>query len=175
MWMAWFRRRFPRRDRRQAIRLPEDTSIGAVPVVGGETVPAAEPGHVAGIADHRSGDDRARPEDLGQGRAGGADCRGQLLLRLPQQGTGAAQAGHELGCQFGAGLGHGAARLGLLQDLDGVSCVYFLADTAGDQFAQRGVQPAGDLVAGPAQVAVPLGPYLQHGRVVAGPDRQARR
>ena len=89
----------------------------------------------------------------------------QLLLRLPLQGIDAAQVGHELGGRFGASLGHGTARLGLLQDLGGVSCVYFLADTAGDQFAQRGVQPAGDLVAGPAQIAVPLGPYLQHRRV----------
>jgi hypothetical protein len=38
-------------------------------VIGSETVPAAEPGHLADVAGHRSGDDRADPEDLGQGRA----------------------------------------------------------------------------------------------------------
>ena len=32
MWMAWFTRRFPRRDSRQAFRFPEATSIGAVPL-----------------------------------------------------------------------------------------------------------------------------------------------
>ena len=48
------------------------------------------------LADTRprcSGDDRADSEDLGQGRAGGADRRGQLLLGLPQQGIDAAQVG----------------------------------------------------------------------------------
>jgi hypothetical protein len=40
---------------------------------------------------------------------------------------------------------------------------------AGDQFAQHGVEPADDLSPGAAQVAVPLGPYLQHRCVVIGP------
>src|SRR5437870_8363045 len=31
MWMAWFSRRLPRSDSRCTFRLPEDTSIGAVP------------------------------------------------------------------------------------------------------------------------------------------------
>jgi hypothetical protein len=35
---------------------------------------------------------------------------------------------------------------------------------------QHGMQPADDLGAGPAQVAVPLGPDLQHRRVIVGPD-----
>jgi hypothetical protein len=30
MWMAWFTRLFPRRDSRQTLRFPEDTSTGAV-------------------------------------------------------------------------------------------------------------------------------------------------
>ena len=32
LWMAWFSRRFPRSDSRQMMRLPEDTSAGAVPL-----------------------------------------------------------------------------------------------------------------------------------------------
>jgi hypothetical protein len=32
MWMAWLGRRFPRRVSRRALRFPEDTSIGAVPL-----------------------------------------------------------------------------------------------------------------------------------------------
>jgi len=32
MWMAWLMRRFPRSDSRQVVRLPEETSIGAVPL-----------------------------------------------------------------------------------------------------------------------------------------------
>jgi hypothetical protein len=31
MWMAWLSLRLPRRDSRQSLRLPEETSIGAVP------------------------------------------------------------------------------------------------------------------------------------------------
>ena len=56
--------------------------------------------------------------------------------------------------------------------IGGLSCV-FPCEAAGDQLAQHGVQPAGDLGPGPAQVPVPLGPYLQHRRVVIGPDRPA--
>jgi hypothetical protein len=45
-----------------------------------------------------------------------------------------------------------------------------LAGAAGDQVAQHGVQAADDLVAVPAQVAVPLCPDLQDRGVVIGPD-----
>ena len=53
------------------------------------------------------------------------------------------------------------------------------AKTAGYQVAQHGVEPAGDLGAGPAQVPVTPGPYLQHCRVSLGghraPGRGAQR
>jgi len=48
-------------------------------------------------------------------------------------------------------------------------------DSAVHQVAEHGVQPAGGLVAGPAQVPVPLGPYLQHRGIVIGPHRRAGR
>ena len=60
---------------------------------------------------------------------------------------------------------------------DGVTCsrmraawpaVISLRDAAGDQVAQHRMQPAGDLVAGPGQVPVPLGPHLQHRGVILG-------
>ena len=51
-----------------------------------------------------------------------------------------------------------------------MSCDDLLRDAAGDQFAQYGVQPADDLGTGAAQVAVTLGPHLQHCRVIIGPD-----
>jgi hypothetical protein len=51
-----------------------------------------------------------------------------------------------------------------------VSCGDLLGDAAGHQLAQHGVQPAGDLGPGAAQVPVALGPYLQHRRVIVGPD-----
>ena len=48
--------------------------------------------------------------------------------------------------------------------------VITLETPPGDELAQHGVQPADDLGAAPAQVAVPLGPRLQHRRVIVGPD-----
>ena len=38
----------------------------------------------------------------------------------------------------------------------------------GHQLAEHRVKPAGDLVTGPGQVPVPLGPHLQHRRVILG-------
>jgi hypothetical protein len=66
----------------------------------------------------------------------------------------------------------GSARV---QDAGGLRRGDLLADAAGHQLAQHRVQPAGDLVAGPAQVPVPLSPHLQHCRVVLGPHQRAGR
>ena len=61
-----------------------------------------------------------------------------------------------------------------------MSCGDLLRVTAGDQVAEHGVQPAGDLVTQPGQVPVPLGPHLQHrpvvlsGHLLAGPGPQRR-
>jgi hypothetical protein len=52
-------------------------------------------------------------------------------------------------------------------------CRDLLRKAAGDQVAEHGVPPAGNLVAGPAQVPVPLSPHLQHRRVVIGGHRAA--
>jgi hypothetical protein len=49
-----------------------------------------------------------------------------------------------------------------------VACGDLFGDAAGDQLAQHGVQPAGDLGAGAAQVPVALGPHLQHRRMIIG-------
>jgi len=46
--------------------------------------------------------------------------------------------------------------------------------TAGGQVAEHGVQPAGDLVTQPGQVAMPLSPHLQHRRIVLGHHRPRR-
>ena len=54
----------------------------------------------------------------------------------------------------------------MLRDL---ACGDLLGHTAGHQLAQHGVQPAGDLGAGPAQIPVSLGPHLQHRRVIVTP------
>jgi hypothetical protein len=56
-----------------------------------------------------------------------------------------------------------------------VSCGDLLGDAAWDQLAQHRVQPAGDLGPGAAQVAVALGPHLQHRRVIVGLDLAAGR
>jgi len=90
-------------------------------VIGGEAVPAGEAGHIADIADHGGGDDRADAEDAGEGRPGRPDHEGQLLLRLAQLGIQAAQVGGELGGELAAGPGDRAGRRDLFQDAGGVS------------------------------------------------------
>ena len=54
-----------------------------------------------------------------------------------------------------------------------------LGDSAGDDLAQHRVQPAGRLATQPGQVAMPLGPHLQHRRMIIRgdrpPDRGAQR
>jgi hypothetical protein len=99
------------------------------------------------VADHGGDDDRADPENPGQGRAGDPDRHRQFLPRLPQQGIDAAQVGRELGGQLGADLGYDTARPSLGQDLIGLIGGYLLGEATGDQLAQHGVQPAGDLIA----------------------------
>ena len=42
-----------------------------------------------------------------------------------------------------------------------MSCVYLLADAAGDQFAQRGVEPAGDLIVDAEAIKQSLSVLLQ--------------
>ena len=164
--MAWLMRRFPRRDSRQVLRFPEDTSIGAVPLTGGEVVPAREAGNVGDVADHGGGDDRAHAEDLGERRPGCLDHHGQLLLRLTHLDAGAAKVFQELGSELAASHLNGPGRLGLLEHRGGFSCSYLLGDAAGDELADDGVQAAGDLVACPAQVTVALCPHFQDRRVV---------
>jgi hypothetical protein len=127
-------------------------------------VPAGEAGNVADVPEDRGGDRRADPEDLGHGGAGGRDGHGELLLDVAALGIDAPQVGEELLGQDPAGRPGGAARLDLVEDPGGLACGDALADAAGDQVAQYRVQAAHDLVAGPAQVAVPLGPDLQHRR-----------
>ena len=53
-----------------------------------------------------------------------------------------------------------------LEDAGGLSCGDLLGHAAGNQLTQQGVEPARDLVLGPAQVPVPPGPYPQHRRMV---------
>jgi hypothetical protein len=74
-------------------------------VVGGEVVPASEPEHLADVADHGAGDDRADAEQAGQAGAGGFDRHGQFLVGVAQLGIQAADVGEELGGQLAAGVG----------------------------------------------------------------------
>jgi len=101
-------------------------------VAGGEPVFRGEPGDVADVADHGGGDGRADAEDVGQGRAGGADRGGQLLLRLAQLGAGAAQVGQVFRGQLTAGLLDGTGRPGLLQDAGRCGSADLPADPAGE-------------------------------------------
>jgi hypothetical protein len=163
--------RLPRSDSRQAFRPPEDTSTGGGAVEGGEVVPAGEPEHLAHVADHGAGDDRADAEQTGQAGAGDPDRCGQLLVGVAQLGIEAADVVDELGGQLAARLDDRIRWPHLLEDAGGLAGADLLADPAGHQVGQHRVQPARGLVTGPGQVAVPLGPHLQHGGVVLGDHR----
>jgi hypothetical protein len=67
-----------------------------------------------------------------------------------------------------AGQGDGTRRRDLLQDAGRLTGADLLAEAARHQLAQHGVEPASDLVAGPGQVTVPLGPHFKHRGVVFG-------
>ena len=104
------------------------------------------------------------------------------FLRVPRRlGIQVAHVLEELSGELGAGQFDGAGGGDLPEDPSGLSREGdLLGGAAGDEVAEHGVQPAGDLVTQPGQVAVPLGPYLQHRRVVlggylaAGPGPQRR-
>src|SRR5258708_38938767 len=81
---------------------------------------------------------------------------------VAQLGIQAAQVLQERRGELAAGLGNGTRRRELIKDTSGLACGDLLADAAGNQLAQHRMQAAGDLVARPAQVTVPLGPLLRY-------------
>jgi hypothetical protein len=173
MCTAWLRRRLPRRDSRQALRLPEDTPGRRGAVIGGEVIPAGEPGRVTGLADDNGCHDRAHAEDPGEGGAAGLDRRRQLLPGLVHLGVDPAQVPGEVSGQLAAGPGDGPGHGDLAQDTGSLRRADPLGEPARNQFAQHRVQPACDLGPCPAQVPVPPGPHLEHHGMVIGPDRPA--
>jgi hypothetical protein len=85
-----------------------------------------------------------------------------LFLVSRRLGVDAAQVVQEVGGELPAGDLNRSGRLGLLQDMSCLSCGYLLGDATGNQFAEHGVEPAGDLGPGPAQVVVALGPLPRY-------------
>ena len=76
---------------------------------------------------------------------------GELLAGVAQLGIQAAHVLGKLRSELGAGHFNGAGRGGRPEDPGGLSCGDLLGDAAGDQVAEHGVQPAGDLVAKPGR------------------------
>ena len=131
-------------------------------------IPAGEPCDVASVADHGAGDDGADAEDLGEGGPGSPGPP-----RPASSWSGAAGhrgcAGHRgTGGEVTAGLGDGAGRGDRIEEAGSLACGDFLGEAARHEFAQHCVEPAGDLVAGPGQIPVPLGPHLQYRGIVLG-------
>ena len=89
---------------------------------------------------------------------------------LADLGVQAAHVLQKLGGELAASLPRGAGRRGRPEDAGGVSCGDLLGHAAGNQLAQHRMEPARDLVLGPAQVPVPPGPHLQHRGVIIGAD-----
>ena len=79
MWMAQLSCRFPRRERRCTMWLPEDASIGGGAVIGGELITAGEPVNVGDIAQHGGGDDRTDAGEVGEG---GLEAATMRVIRL---------------------------------------------------------------------------------------------
>jgi hypothetical protein len=67
-----------------------------------------------------------------------------------------ADVGQQLGGELAARLGDRTRWPDLTDDLGCVACGDLIGHPAGYQLAQHGVQPAGDLVAGPGQIAMAL-------------------
>ena len=112
----------------------------------------------------------AHAEDLGDSGARCGDRHGQLSFGIAHLGVDAAQVLQQ-GCgELAPGRLHRPRRREGLEETSGVSGGESLADAAGDQLAQHGMQPVGDLGAGAAQVPVALGPHLQHRRMIIGRD-----
>ena len=163
MRMAWLSRRFPRRDSRQIVRWPEDTSIGAVPLQAAKWSRPGNRDTSRTSPSTRGGDDRADPEQAGRAGPGRGDGDRELGAGLPDPGIDAAQVIKEGRGQLAAGGRHRVRRGDRGEEPGGLACGDGLGYAAGDQLAQHRVQPAHDLGAGAAQVTVALGPYLQQG------------
>jgi len=131
-------------------------------------VPAGEPGHGDDVADDGGGDDRPDAEHLGEAGAGCRDRGGQLLVDLAPLVVQVADAGQQLGGEFAARLGHRTGRGQLLEDPGGLARGDLVRHPAWNQLTQHGMEPAGDLVAGPGKITMALGPHLQHDGVAIG-------
>ena len=166
--MAWQSRRFPRRDSRQAFRCPEDTSIGAVPLQAAKwsrflkrEASRTSPMMVAAMTG-------PTPEQPGQAGPAGPHGGVELLPGLAELGVDAAQVLDQGRGELPAGGRDRVRRRDRAEQAGGVRCDDLLRSTAGDQLAQHRVQ-ADDLGAAAGQVTPPLGPDLEHRRVVIGP------
>jgi hypothetical protein len=146
-------------------------------------VPAGEPGHGDDVAGDGGGDDRPGAGHLGEAGAGCRDRGGRLRPGLAPPGAQVADAGRQLGGGLAARLGHRTGRGRLLADPGGLACGDLVRYPAGNQLTQHGLEPAGDLVAGPGKITMAPGPHRQHdgvaigGHLLAarGPQRRHRR
>jgi hypothetical protein len=117
-------------------------------------VPVPEAGHVADLADDGGGDDRADPEQAGQGGPAGPDGGIELLPGLAQLPVDAVQVLDQGRGKLPAGGRHRVRRSDRVEQAGGGRCDDLLRGTAGDQLAEHRVQPAGDLSAAAGQVTI---------------------
>jgi len=108
------------------------------------------------------------PKIPGRAGAAGAHSDVQLLADTKPLGIDAAQVGEELGGELAAGRVNRSRGADRLEEPGSRASGDLLGHATGDQLAQHRVQPAHHLGPGPAQVAVALGPHLEHRRLVIG-------
>src|SRR5262249_2149081 len=167
MWIAWLSLRLPRSDSRWAFRPPEDTPAGAVPL------PAAKwP---------RSGNRNTwRPPPMTVPAMTGPTPNRPVRL-VPEARTAAASfllvsRSWAPGRRMSARHAPASSQPAVVTASDGLACARMRAAwpalisvrTPPGTRPQHRVQPAGGLVARAGQIAVPLGPHLQHHGMIVG-------
>ena len=100
---------------------------------------------------------------------------GDPAARLAALGVKTDEVGDELDSEFVAGRGGRPGRFELVEQAGGLSWADLGGDAAGDEVAEHRVEPAGDPVVVPRQIAVTFRPHLHHRGVILAANLRHRR
>src|SRR5215467_14580049 len=168
MWMAWLRRRLPRRDSRWIFRPPEATSMGAVPLSAAKW---SRPGKrdtwrtspmTAAAMTGPTPNSLVRLVPAARTAVAAFFLVSRIWASTPRRSAVSSAASSQRASST-------ASARDRIQQMRGLACGDLPGDAAGEQLAQHLVQPAGYLGARPAQVLIPLGPDLEDRGVIVTP------